>query len=48
VSELQKKHKTLLAKMMRRLYNRGQGEIIWAEKVVSRTVNLTGDLTLTL
>jgi hypothetical protein len=40
--------KTLLAKTMRRLYNWGQGEKIWAEKVASRTVNLTGNLTLTL
>jgi hypothetical protein len=34
--------------MMERPYNRGQGEKIWAEKVVSHTVNLTGDLTLIL
>jgi hypothetical protein len=42
------KPKTLLAKRMRRLYNKIQGEKIWAEKVVSHTVNMTVDLTLTL
>jgi len=40
--------KTLLAKIMSRLYNRAQGERPWAEKAAFHTVSLTGDLTLTL
>jgi hypothetical protein len=42
------KPKTLLAKRMKRPYNKMQGEKIWAEKVVSHTANMTVDLTLTL